>query len=120
VLSAYDTLGCPKPGRDSVIVNVLPKMSPFAGRDTMVVIGEGLQFNGSGGVSYQWTPSTGLSSTTIPNPVGNYTGEFDSIRYKLYVRNEANCLDSATVLVKIFKTEAYVFIPSAFTPMEMA
>jgi gliding motility-associated-like protein len=116
VLSAFDTLGCPKPGRDTVTVEVLPRMSPFAGRDTMVVVGESLQFNGSGGVSYQWVPSTGLSSTTIPNPIGNYTGEFDSIRYKLYVRNEANCLDSATVLVKIFKTDAYVFVPSAFTP----
>lgn len=116
ILTVYDTLGCPKPGRDTVVVNVLPKMNPFAGRDTMVVIGESLQFNGSGGVSYFWTPPTGLSSTTIPNPIGNYSGEFDSIRYKLYVRNEADCLDSATVLVKIFKTSAYVFVPSAFTP----
>jgi gliding motility-associated-like protein len=116
ILSAFDTLGCPKPGRDTVLITVLPKMNPFAGRDTAVVVGEELQFNASGGVSYLWTPPTGLSSATIANPIGSYTGEFDSIRYKLYVRNEANCLDSATVLVKIFKTSAYVFVPSAFTP----
>jgi gliding motility-associated-like protein len=116
ILSAFDTVGCPKPGRDTVTIVVLPKMDPFAGRDTMVVIGENLQFNGSGGVSYLWTPPTGLSSATISNPVGNYSGEQDSIRYKLYVRNEANCLDSATVLVKIFRTSPSVFVPSAFTP----
>ena len=116
VLTVFDTLGCPKPGRDTVTVTVLPKMNPFAGRDTMVVVGEDLQFNGSGGVDYLWAPPTGLSSTTIPNPIGNYSGEFDSIRYTLYVRNEADCLDSATVLVKIFKTKATVFVPSAFTP----
>jgi len=116
VLSAFDTLGCPKAGKDTVTIIVLPRMSPFAGRDTMVVVGESLQFNGSGGIKYLWTPPTALSDVNIPNPIGNYSGEFDSIRYKLYVWNEANCLDSATVLVKIFKTSAYVFVPSAFTP----
>ena len=35
--------------------------------------------------SYLWTPATGLASTTIPDPVGNYDGSFDNIRYKLIV-----------------------------------
>jgi hypothetical protein len=32
------------------------------------------------------------------------------------VFNEVGCYDSASVAVKVFKTNPYVFVPSAFTP----
>jgi gliding motility-associated-like protein len=115
-LTARDTLGCPKPVTDTVTITMLPRMSPFAGRDTAVVIGESLQFEGSGGISYLWTPPIGLNNPNIANPIGNYGADLDSVRYTLYVRNEADCIDSANVLVKIFKTIPSVFVPSAFTP----
>jgi gliding motility-associated-like protein len=116
VLTVYDTIGCPKPGRDTVIVTVLPKVKAFAGRDTSVVVGQELQFNGSGGVGYFWSPPTGLSSTIISNPIGLYSPEIDSVRYKLLVTDQAGCSDSAFVLVKVFKTHPYIFVPTAFTP----
>lgn len=116
VLTVRDNLGCPKPSRDTVVVNVLPKINAFAGRDTAVVAGQSLQFNASGGVDYFWTPSTALSNTNSKSPVGIYDGSFDTIRYKLYVANEAGCVDSAYVTVKIFKTIPKVFVPTAFTP----
>jgi gliding motility-associated-like protein len=116
ILSVFDTLGCPKPGRDSMLVTVLPKIRPFAGRDTAVIIGQPLQFNAEGGVSYLWTPSTGLSNPTIANPVGIYDGSFDNIRYRVDVFNAAGCSDSAFVNVKIFKTAPSIFVPTAFTP----
>ncbi len=116
VLAVYDTLGCPKPGYDSIVVSVLPKINAFAGNDTLVVVGQPLQLNAEGGVSYLWTPATGLSNPNIPNPVGSYDASFDSIRYNVKVYNEAGCHDSAFVSVKVFKTNPYVFVPSAFTP----
>jgi gliding motility-associated-like protein len=116
VLTIYDTIGCPKPGRDTVIVTVLPKVKAFAGRDTSVVVGQELQFNGSGGVSYVWSPPTGLSNLLISNPIGIYSSEIDSVRYKLVVTDQAGCADSAFILVKVFKTNPYIFVPSAFTP----
>lgn len=116
ILSVFDTLGCPKPGRDSMLVTVLPKIIPFAGRDTAVIIGQPLQFNAEGGVSYLWTPSTGLSNPTIANPIGIYDGSFDNIRYRVDVFNAAGCSDSAFVNVKIFKTAPSIFVPTAFTP----
>jgi gliding motility-associated-like protein len=116
VLTVRDNLGCPKPSRDTVVVNVLPKINAFAGRDTAVVIGQRLQFNASGGVGYFWAPSTALSRNNIKDPVGTYDGSFDSIRYKLIVTNEAGCFDSAYVTVKIFRTIPKVFVPTAFTP----
>jgi gliding motility-associated-like protein len=107
--------GCPKPSRDTVIVNVLERIIPFAGRDTAVIVGQPLQFNATGGTSYIWSPGTSLSSTTIPNPVGLYDGSFESIRYKL-TAIVGQCLDSTYVTVKIFKTPAQVFVPTGFTP----
>lgn len=116
VLSAYDTDGCPKPGRDTVVITMMPRVRANAGRDTVVVVGQPLQFNGSGGVSYTWSPATGLSSTTIPNPIGVYTANDDSIRYKLIVADEIGCEDSAFVTVRVFKTNPTIFVPTAFTP----
>jgi gliding motility-associated-like protein len=116
VLAAYDTQGCPKPGYDTVMVTVLPKIRPFAGHDTAVIIGQPLQFNATGGESYTWSPGTSLNSTDISNPVGIYDGSFDSIRYTVKVYNAAGCSDSASVLVKIFKTNPTIFVPTAFTP----
>jgi gliding motility-associated-like protein len=116
VLTVFDNQGCPKPGRDSVIVTVLPKIFPFAGNDTSVVAGQPLQFNATGGVDYLWTPATGLSANNVFDPVGTYNGSFDSIRYRVYVFDEAGCVDSSFITVKIFRTEPQVFVPSAFTP----
>jgi gliding motility-associated-like protein len=116
ILTVYDNKGCPKPGSDTLLVTVLPKVNAFAGRDTAVVVGEPLQFNASGGISYQWTPATSLSNSTISNPRAEYDGSFDSIRYYLVVKDENGCSDEAQVSVRIFKTNPQIFVPTAFTP----
>jgi len=116
VLYAYDIKGCPRPGKDTVLITVLPEIKPFAGRDTAIVTGQPLQFNGSGGTGYLWTPSTNLSANDIANPVGLYNYPSSGILYKLYVYNEAGCLDSAFTTVKVFDTKPSIFVPTAFTP----
>jgi gliding motility-associated-like protein len=116
ILTVFDTIGCPKPGRDTVVVEVRPKVNAFAGNDTAVVVGQPLQFNGTGGVNFLWSPGTALTSTTIFNPIGIYDGSFDSIKYKLIVTDQFNCKDSDYVVVKIFKTDPQIFVPTAFTP----
>ncbi len=116
ILTALDNKGCPKPGRDTVVITIQPKVRASAGRDTTVVVGQPLLLQGSGGVSYVWSPNTGLSNTTIANPIGVYGPETDSVRYKLVVTDAAGCPDSAFVTVYVFKTNPYVFVPTAFTP----
>jgi gliding motility-associated-like protein len=116
VLTVQDNIGCPKPNRDTVLVKVLPKINAFAGGDTAVVVGQPLQFHATGGVGYLWSPSTWLNKSDIPDPVAIYNEEIENIRYKVDVFNEANCVDSAFVSVKIFKTKPQVFVPTAFTP----
>lgn len=116
IFSVFDTLGCPKPGRDTIIVTVNPRVRAFAGRDTIVVVNQPLQFNGTGGVNYLWTPSFGLSNPNIYNPVGVYGSNIDSVRYKLVVTDDAGCADSAYVVVRVYQVKPTIFVPTAFTP----
>lgn len=54
-----------------IVVNALPFAD--AGNNTTICNGNSTVLNASGGTSYSWTPSTGLSSTTIQNPIANPT-----------------------------------------------
>jgi gliding motility-associated-like protein len=116
VLRAYDNKGCPKPGYDTVIVKVLPDINAFAGRDTAVITGQPLQLRATGGVGYRWVPATALSNPVIANPVATYNAPSPGILYKVFVYNEAGCVDSAFIKVKVFQTMPSVFVPNAFTP----
>ncbi len=115
-LIVFDTLGCPKPGIDSALVTVQPRIRANAGRDTIVIVGQPLQLNGSGGVSYTWSPAIGLTNTNIANPIGIYGSNIDSVRYKLVVRDAAGCADSAYMTVRVYRTPVSIFVPTAFTP----
>jgi gliding motility-associated-like protein len=115
VLTAANTSGCPKPVRDTVVVTVPPRIVAFAGNDTAIVAGQPLQLLASGGASYQWTPGTGLSSTTIANPVVTLNGSTDLITYVVTASVEG-CAAQDSVTVRVFKTGAAIFVPTAFTP----
>lgn len=116
ILTGNDTLGCPKPGFDTVLVTVLPKVIASAGNDTMIVAGQPLQLHASGGENYLWSPPTWLNNIDIANPVANINTVTDSIRYNVYVTDSLGCLDSASILVKIFRTNPQIFVPTGFTP----
>jgi gliding motility-associated-like protein len=116
ILSAYDTKGCPKPARDTVLVTVLPKIFPEAGNDTAVVTGQPLQLNAGGGSGYVWSPAFNLSSDTIANPVAVFNDASEERTYKVLVYNKAGCVDSDYVHIKVYTTQPTVFVPTAFTP----
>jgi gliding motility-associated-like protein len=115
-LTAFGNRGCPKPSTDSVTITVLPPVKAYAGHDTSVVLGQPLQLNASGGIRYQWVPSTGLSDAGIANPVATYANPADRLQYKVLVYNLAGCADSAYVYVRIFSGSPTVYVPTAFTP----
>lgn len=116
IFMTYDTKGCPKPGRDTVTITVLPKMRVSAGNDTAVVVNQPLQLMATGGENYVWSPATNLSATTIGNPVAIFSAPSNGIRYKLIAYDEYGCVDSAFITIKIFKTGPRVFVPTGFTP----
>lgn len=116
IFKTYDTKGCPKPGTDTVVITVLPKVIASAGNDTAIVVGQPLQLNASGGDNYFWSPATNLSSVAIANPVALFNEPSGGLKYRVDAFNSAGCADSAFITIKIFATKPTVFVPTAFTP----
>jgi len=86
---------------DDVLVTVLPAPIADAGADVTICFGQSTQLQGSGGVTYTWTPGTSLSSTTVSNPV--VTSPAQTSTYQLSITDANNCVslrpDAVTVTV---------------------
>jgi gliding motility-associated-like protein len=116
VLRVTDTLGCPKPFLDTVLVIVSPKVNANAGRDTAVVPNQPLQLIASGGIQYRWTPATGLNDPNIADPIAIYGEDIDSVKYKVRVYSSGNCYAEDEITVRVYRSGPDIFVPSAFTP----
>lgn len=94
VLVATDfSTGC----EDTDTITVYPVTAlADAGTDMTTCSSGSVQLQGSGGESYLWQPSTGLSDPTSPNPTAT-PGE--TTTYTLTVTAGPNCQDSAEVTV---------------------
>jgi gliding motility-associated-like protein len=73
------------------IVKVLPKVVPGISGSVALCAGETTQLKASGGLYYKWTPSTGLSNDTIPNPIAN---PLQTTTYTAHIGN-GGCSDSS-------------------------
>lgn len=116
ILTVSDTLGCNKLAIDTVLVSIIPPIIANAGNDTSIVVNQPLQLNATGGISYHWSPATGLSNPTIANPITLLDPSIDSIKYKVVVIGGAGCMNSAEIKVKQYKSGPEIFVPTAFTP----
>ena len=67
-------------------------------RDTIVCNSDSIQLSCTGGYSYNWSPSTGLSNTTIPNPVAR---PGISTLYKVNISELGGCtaIDSVHITI---------------------
>lgn len=116
VLTVTDSLGCPKPYSDTVVVSVIPPVMAFAGNDTAVVRSQPLQLNATGGTIYQWTPAYNLNNASIANPIAVFNDGTDTIVYKVKVGTPEGCSNTDSIKIYVFETAPQVFIPTAFTP----
>jgi gliding motility-associated-like protein len=103
-LSVTGPGGCPATGTVSVTVNPLPVAVP--GAAVAVCSGTAAQLGGAAvsGLSYNWSPATGLSSATAANPtvaLTNTTGAPITQVYTLTVTNATNCVSTGTVAVTV-------------------
>ena len=96
--------------RVPVTVSVTAPEARISPAQAVVQYGESVQLQGSGGVTYQWSPSAGLDNDTIATPTA--TPE-DNITYTLTVTTEDGCQDSVSVPV-IVRRE--LTVPNAITP----
>jgi gliding motility-associated-like protein len=101
---------------DTVQVRVIPPVPAFAGNDTLVVVGQPLQLNGSGGTIYQWTPPDFLNNTGIPNPVALFDASRENFSYIMRTETPEGCFAYDTINIRIFKTAPDIFVPTGFTP----
>lgn len=104
---------CADTDQITVIVNALPTVN--AGLDaSLCADSAGIQLIGKSeaSVAYSWSPTTGLSNSTVANPIASPS---ETTIYTLTVR-DANCANSDRVTVTVERCKAPVIIPDVFTP----
>lgn len=111
-------------GCDSIITTILNVNSAiaFAGVDDIIDYGSSTTLLASGGVSYSWSPSTGLSSVSTASTVAS---PLQTTSYTVTVTNSNGC--TATDVVTVFvdlppcggkSVDLETLIPNAFSPNE--
>ena len=103
---------CSLTATDKILVTMQPPVPAFAGNDTNAVIGLPHQLSATGGTSYLWTPSSGLSNPFAQNPLATISRD---TRFLVQVTDIAGCKDTASVLFRAYQGIRY-FIPNAFSP----
>ena len=96
-VQVMNVAGCIKIDSTTVIINPSPAaLTGFS--DSSICAGKTIQLFGIGGNSWQWTPATGLSSATIPNPLATPT---DTTNYLFIAMNSFGCRDTAYTNVNV-------------------
>jgi gliding motility-associated-like protein len=115
ILAAYDVLGCPKPGFDTVVITVRPPVIAFAGKDTSGVVNQPIKLTATGAQFYLWTPSTNLNNNDIQSPTAIFSNS-GLYTYAVKAFTADNCFAIDSINIKIYKTAPDIFVPNAFTP----
>ena len=97
----------------SVNITARQDVQADAGQPLFIISGDQAQLNGTAGngTNYLWTPSAGLSSTTILNPFVKPTA---TTLYTLTVTNDVGCSATDDVLVTV--VPYCIKVRNAFTP----
>lgn len=85
---------------DTVVVNVKPAPIAHAGKDTVICEGQQVTLHGAGGTAYMWSPSVGLSNTSLPNPVFSPAAK-GSYVFSLHVKDNEGCKSVLPAHVKV-------------------
>lgn len=78
--------------------------------DTSICIGNSAQINATGGGTYLWTPTTGLSDPTIANPIA--TPDSTTL-YTVEITSVNGCIKHDSVLVSVYYTPPIPVIPDS-------
>ncbi len=91
-----DSNQCSTSGAFNIVAFPLPPAN--AGADDYVCLGSLYQLNGSGGVSYSWSPGDVLNDSTVSNPTANIT---DTTTFVLTVVSVQGCPNTDTVTINV-------------------
>jgi len=92
----------------NVVVNPKPVISVNP-TNASICQGNNVTLTASGATNYVWSPATGLSSTTIDNPVASPSA---TTTYTVIGSSSAGCSDTTTVTVTVNPLPTITFTPS--------
>jgi gliding motility-associated-like protein len=108
-----DTNGCKS--SDTVLVKVKLPAALSAGPGDTLCVGQSIQLQASGTERYSWSPSTGLSSTTIPNPVAR---PITTTSYMVVGFDSLNCFtDTGYIDVVVYPIPTFNIIEDKITAL---
>ena len=111
-VSGTDANACPFVGQDSLTVSIIPIPPIFISEDTTIILGTYTILSITGGASYLWVPSDGLSDPTSATPIAAPT---ETTTYVVYITTADGCpaIDSVTIFVV---PDPLLEFPGAFSP----
>ena len=104
------TTGCSS--MDSVEITVYPNPIANAGPDTTISLGMSYEMQGSGGLTYLWSPGETLNDSLIAMPVAV---PLETTAYILSVSDINGCFDTDTVIINMDENAVFN-IPNLITP----
>ncbi len=111
-ITVSDASGCS--GTQTATITQPPVVTAsVSATSTTISAGGSATLTATGGATYSWTPTTGLSNSTIANPVANPALK---TTYCVTVKNAAGCSDTACVTVYVSDNCKEFSIPNAFSP----
>ncbi|GAA4463597.1 hypothetical protein GCM10023093_12430 [Nemorincola caseinilytica] len=96
ITGTHPASGCTSTATIMVSVNASPTIN--AGSNVTICRGASTTLSGTGGVTYSWSPATGLSCNTCASPVATPTA---TTTYTLTGTNAVGCSKTATVTVSV-------------------
>lgn len=81
--------------------------------DTTIRFGTPVKLNGSGALTYEWSPNYNITSLTNPSVTVN---PFKTVQYVLKGYNSKKCASSDTINVIVIEDCGEMYVPNAFSP----
>lgn len=109
-LSAIGLNGCPTDTITSTLH--IYGTNASAGPDLVAATGQPSQLQATGGISYVWSPATGLDSATSSHPIATL---YSDQTYFLTAYTPTGCESFDTIHIKVYNGPE-IYVPGAFTP----
>jgi gliding motility-associated-like protein len=117
-VNGIDAFGCV--GRDTVRLGIKPLPAITVTEDTAVCNTGIIPLSASGGVTYNWSPATGLSNPNIATPIATVN---NSITYTVLVTGANFCSKRDSVIINVAPPPIYSVTPPtvscAGTPVQL-
>ncbi|MBM3418266.1 MAG: hypothetical protein FJY17_05015, partial [Bacteroidetes bacterium] len=97
-IRAFSTNGCSSLMTNVVYIDTFPSVNGTITQDTVIAFGNSVRLRATGGIAYEWSPSAGLSNSSIPNPIASPTV---TTNYQVIITNLFGCTDTLFVLVTV-------------------